>query len=97
MSAAARALAGDKNVAQQTLRDLDEIGKQREVVGYARALLHLSLGDKQEAIRWLELGYVERDGPNISTIKVDPLLYSLHGDPKFEALVQKVIAPKNPQ
>ena len=44
--------------------------------------------------RWLEQGFKERDGSNISWIKVDPLLDSLHGDPRFEALVQKVVAPK---
>jgi TolB-like protein/Flp pilus assembly protein TadD len=97
MSAAAKALAGDKNIAQQTLRDLDEIAKQREVVAYARALLHVSLGDKQEAIRWLEQSFADRDGANVSAIKVDPLLDSLHGDPRFEALVQKVVGPKEEQ
>src|SRR5213079_231580 len=51
-------------------------------------------GDKDDALRWLEQGLKERDGSNISWIKVDPLLDPLHGDPRFEALVQKVIAPK---
>jgi len=66
------------------------------VVGYCRALLYLSLNSKDEAIRLAEQGFKERDGSNISWIKVDPLLDSLHGDPRFEALVQKVIAPKTP-
>ena len=34
------------------------------------------------------------DGSNISWINVDPLLDPLHGDARFEALVQKVIPPK---
>jgi hypothetical protein len=50
--------------------------------------------NKDEALRWLEKGYEERDGSNISSITVDPLLNSLHGDPRFETLVQKVVAPK---
>jgi tetratricopeptide (TPR) repeat protein len=92
--AQAKALAGDKDAAQRMLNELDEISKHREVVGYLRATLHLSLNNKDEALRWLEQDYDERDGSNISTIKVDPLFASLHGDPRFEALVQKVTAPK---
>ena len=94
LCAAAKAHAGDKDAALRMLSDLDKISQQREVVGYFRALLYLSLNNKDEALRWLEQGYAERDGSNIGTIKVDPLLDSLHGDPRFEALVQKVIAPK---
>jgi TolB-like protein/Flp pilus assembly protein TadD len=92
--AAAKAQAGDKDAARRMLSELDEISRHREVVGYLRALLYLSLNNKDEALRWLEQGFEERDGSNISWIKVDPLLDSLHGNPRFEALVQKVIAPK---
>jgi TolB-like protein/lipoprotein NlpI len=92
--AQAKAQAGDKDAARRMLSDLDELSKHHEVVGYWRALLYLSLNNKEEALRWLEQGYEERDGSNIAWIKVDPLLNSLHGDPRFEALVQKVIGPK---
>jgi TolB-like protein/lipoprotein NlpI len=95
--AQAKAQAGDKDAARRMLSDLDELSKHHEVVGYWRALLYLSLNNKEEALRWLEQGFEERDGSNIAWIKVDPLLNSLHGDPRFEALVQKVIAPKNQQ
>ncbi len=71
-----------------------ELSRHREVVGYCRALLYLSLNNKDEALRWLEQGFKERDGSNICWIKVDPLLDSLHGDPRFEALVQRVTGPK---
>jgi TolB-like protein/Tfp pilus assembly protein PilF len=93
--AQAKAHAGDKDAARRMLSELDEISKHREVVGYLRALLYLSLNNKDEALRWLEQGYEERDGSNICWINVDPLLDSLHGDPRFEALVQKVVAPKS--
>ena len=95
--AQAKAHAGDKDAARRMLSELDEISKHREVVGYLRALLYLSLNNKDEALRWLEQGYEERDGSNICWINVDPLLDSLHGDPRFEALVQKVLAPKTQQ
>ena len=91
LCAAAKAQAGDKDAARRMLSELDEISRHREVVGYLRALLYLSLNNKDEALRWLEQGYAERDGSNICWINVDPLLDSLHGDPRFEALVQKVV------
>ncbi|PYK54776.1 MAG: hypothetical protein DME48_06895 [Verrucomicrobia bacterium] len=94
LCAQAKAYAGDKDAALRMLSDLDKMSQRREVVGYLRALLYLSLNNKDEALRWLEQGFEERDGSNISWIKVDPLLDSLHGDPRFEALVQRVIAPK---
>ena len=94
LCAQARALAGDKDAALQMLSDLDKMSQHREVVGYLRALLYLSLDNKDEALRWLEQGFEERDGSNIAWIKVDPLLDPLHGDPRFEALVQKVVGGK---
>jgi TolB-like protein/tetratricopeptide (TPR) repeat protein len=94
LSAAAKAQAGDKDAARRMLNDLDKESQHREVLGYWRAVLYLSLNNKEEALRWLEQSFKERDGSNINWIKVDPLLDSLHGDPRFEALVQKVIAPK---
>src|SRR5256884_3895053 len=94
LCAQAKAYAGDKDAALRMLNDLDKISQHREVVGYCRALLYLSLNNKDEALRWLEPGLKERDGSNISWIKVDPLLDPLHGNPRFEALVQKVVAPK---
>jgi tetratricopeptide (TPR) repeat protein len=95
LCAAAKAQAGDKDAALRMLSELDQISQHHEVLSYLRALLYLSLNNKDEALRWLEQSYEERDGSNICWIKVDPLLDSLHGDPRFEALVQKVIAPKN--
>src|SRR5213595_3655714 len=95
LCAQAKAYAGDKDAALRMLSDLDQLSQRREVVGYLRALLYLSLNNKDEALRWLEQGFAERDGSNICWIKVDPLLDSLHGDPRFEALVQRVVAPKS--
>ena len=92
--AQAKGHAGDKDAARRMLSELDQISQHREVPSYLRALLYLSLNNKDEALRWLEQGYEERDGSNICWINVDPLLDPLRGDPRFEALVKKVIAPK---
>ena len=94
LHAAAKGHAGDKDAALRMLTELDKMSEHREVLSYWRALLYLSLNKKEEALHWLEQSFEERDGSNISWIEVDPLLDSLHGDPRFEALVQNVVAPK---
>jgi hypothetical protein len=53
--------------------------------------MSLGLGDRNDALNWLEQGYRERDGFNIGEIRIDPLLVSLHGDPRFEALAEKIV------
>jgi hypothetical protein len=64
---------------------------QRFMPAYNLAVVALGLGDRPEALHWLEESYRERDGNNLSQIRVDPLLRTLHGDPTFEALADKVI------
>ena len=92
--AVAKTKIGDKDIAQQTLAELDKVNQDRQGLAYDRALLYLAVGKKEEALRWLEQGYADRDGANLSWTNVEPMLGSLHGEPRFEALVQKVIAPK---
>ena len=94
MRAQLGAKMGRREEAVQALSTLEELGKHQYVEAYYRALLYISLGQKDQALTSLEQGYAERDGDDIAVIKVDPLLDSLHGDPRFEALVQKVVAPK---
>jgi hypothetical protein len=52
------------------------------------------LNNKEEALRAIDRAFAARDGSSLTWIKVDPLLDPLRGDPRFEALVQKVVAPK---
>lgn len=91
LCAQAKAQAGDSDAAVRMLGELDKISETREVLGYDRALLYLSLNKKDETLHWLQQGFQERDGSNISYINVDPLLDSLHGDPRFQTLVHKVV------
>jgi len=60
-------------------------------------LMYLALGDKERAIDEMERASRERAGDDVFLIKVDPMLDDLRGNPRFEALVQKVFAPKNAQ
>jgi TolB-like protein/Tfp pilus assembly protein PilF len=89
----AYARQGKTDEAQKVLARLREQAKSQYVSPYAFAVVLTGLGEKAHAIDELERGY-DDTGFYISLIKVDPLFDDLRGDPRFEALVQKVIAPK---
>src|SRR5213083_2001835 len=84
-------LSGNKVEAEKILDQLKELSKQRYVAAYSFALVYLGLGDKEQALRWLEQSYQDRAGSDIGYIRVDPLLDPLRGDPRFEALAEKIV------
>jgi TolB-like protein/Flp pilus assembly protein TadD len=89
----AYATAGRKEDARKVLDKLTALSEQRYVPAYPLAIIYLALGDKDEALRWLEKSYQDRADDVRRFIKVEPLLDPLRGDPRFEALVQKVFPP----
>ena len=93
--ASAKARSGDKDAAVRLLAELEELSQHRHVPSYWRAFLYLSLGNRDEAVRWLQQGIADHDGITIGMIKIDPWLDPLRGDPRFEALVQKVVVPEH--
>jgi tetratricopeptide (TPR) repeat protein len=90
----AYALSGRKSEALKILDKLKQLSSQRYVTAYTFAIVYLGLGNKEEALRWLEKSYQDRAGYDIYSIKFDPFLDPLRGDRRFEELVQKVFATK---
>jgi TolB-like protein/Tfp pilus assembly protein PilF len=88
-------LSGNRVEAMKIVDELKELSKQLYVSAYSFALVYLGLGDKEEALRWLQKSYQDRAGDALRYIRVEPLLDPLRGDPRFEELVAKVFAPKN--
>src|SRR5216117_671494 len=82
---------GRKDDAQKILARLLESRAQRFTPAYSLALVCLGLGDQDQAINWLEESYREHDGNNIAAIRIDPSLAPLHGNPRFEALAEKIV------
>ena len=87
----AYASSGNKTEALKILDQLKEVSRQRYVSMFSFAIVYLALDDKQEALRWLEQSYQDRAGADIGWIRVDSLLDPLHGDPRFEALAEKIV------
>ena len=80
-----------KDEAQKVLLRLNEEAKSRYVAPYAITLVYLGLGEKERALDELERAYERGDTNYLFRVKVDPMLDDLRGQPRFEALVQKVV------
>jgi TolB-like protein/Tfp pilus assembly protein PilF len=89
----AYALRGDREKALQRLNQAKELEEQSGVWAYGVALVYLGLGDKNEALNWLERSYQNKEAARIVQIKVDPMLDLLRGDPRFEKLANQIVPP----
>jgi TolB-like protein/tetratricopeptide (TPR) repeat protein len=82
---------GRREQAKNILNQLLERRKQDYVDAYCLAIAHVGLGNRSEAMNWLEQGYHDRNGYELSSVRVDPFLAPLRGDPRFEALAEKIV------
>jgi serine/threonine-protein kinase len=82
---------GQRDRAQEILRKLEQARARGYVESQCFTLVYLGLGQREEALNSLEESYRERDGFGIFTIRVDPFLKPLHGEPRFEALAEKIM------
>jgi TolB-like protein/Flp pilus assembly protein TadD len=94
MLAQAHARNGQTDEARKLLAHLNEMAKSAEVPEYALALVYTSLGEKERAIEALEHGFAGGNKSYLFLLPGDPFLDDLRGDPRFEALVQKITRVK---
>jgi TolB-like protein/tetratricopeptide (TPR) repeat protein len=87
----AQARIGQHDKAQEILSRMTQEAKSRYVSAYSFALMFIALGDKERAIDALERAYREGAANDIITIRVDPMLEDLRGQPRFEALAEKIV------
>jgi serine/threonine-protein kinase len=86
------AKAGNPEEARTILDELAARSKETYVAPTYLARIHAGLGETDQMFDWLERAYSERDSwlPNVL---VDPLLASMHADPRFADLVRRVGLP----
>ncbi len=84
---------GNVTEAANILTELEQLTKTKYVSAYAFALVHAGLGNRTEALRWLEKCYADRS-QEIGYVRVDRLLDPLRDDPGFQNLVERVFSGK---
>jgi serine/threonine protein kinase/Tfp pilus assembly protein PilF len=86
---------GQKGYWQKNL-DATLMAYKQAGTGYFPALglagAYAKVGDKQQALEWLQKSYEERGG-NITLVKYLPEFNSLHGDPRFADLLRHIGLP----
>jgi TolB-like protein len=82
-------LWGKQEKARAILAELGKAAKRRYVNSTCFALVHLGLGEKREAMQWLETGCARREVA-IASLKVHPAYDGLRTEPGFEELLRRV-------
>jgi tetratricopeptide (TPR) repeat protein len=86
------ARAGQSSRARKVLDELIHASSARYFSPYFIAEIHLALGDREDALGWLEKAYESRDY-FFRWLAIDPRLDSLRSEPRFQALVRRVNFP----
>lgn len=84
------ARAGKRHEAERTLAELETLARQRFIPPYEMAIINAALGDNDKALSFLEKDYELRSS-NVFEIGVDPRMDSLRSDPRFRALLLRIV------
>jgi DNA-binding winged helix-turn-helix (wHTH) protein/TolB-like protein len=88
----AYAASGKIKEAQQVLSDLHDLSQakdaRRYVSPYTVAAIYAGLNDRDQAFKWLEQAYEERD-VWLMNLKVDPVFVTLRSDKRFQDLLAR--------
>ena len=82
-------LAGKRRDAESLLEQLEADAEQGYVSPVPFSVLHIGLGNLDQALDWAERAYDERRGW-LAYFKVNPLLDPLRDHPRFKALLQRM-------
>jgi serine/threonine-protein kinase len=85
----AYAVSGKRDEAQKKLVELKELARRQYVAPFDVAVIYIGLGDKEQAIQWLNKAYEDHSAWLI-WVNVDPRFYSIHGDPRYIDLLRRM-------
>jgi TolB-like protein/DNA-binding winged helix-turn-helix (wHTH) protein/Tfp pilus assembly protein PilF len=85
-------VAGKRSEATAILRQLQAISRQTSTPPWSFAIIYIGLGQKDEALAWLDKAYAEHSS-DLRALKVDPVYDPLRSDPRFQDLVRRVGLP----
>jgi TolB-like protein/Tfp pilus assembly protein PilF len=88
-------LVGRKEEAQQLWDKLQSLSERQYVPAYSMAVVQLTFGNKDEAIRLLEKSYEDHapfDSADLGWILVDHRLDSIRNDPRFKKLITRIFS-----
>ncbi len=83
------AASGNRPEARRLLAELTEARSRRVVSAWGIAAVHASLGDVDEAFRWLDIAVQER-ASGLILLRVHPRLDPIRNDPRYGQLVRRV-------
>lgn len=90
----AYARKGDRAQALRMLGQMEDLENQgTRVWPLGHAVICVALGDKDQAMQWLERGALENADTLTNNIKVLPMLDPLRGDARFERLLTELVPP----
>jgi hypothetical protein len=76
------------------LDHLKESSARTYVAPYSIAIVYAGLGDQDQVFFWLDRAYAERSYFLAVYLTTDSRLNSLHSDPRFAALKQRIGFPQ---
>jgi tetratricopeptide (TPR) repeat protein len=82
-------VSGDKLKAEALLRELKERSGKQYFPAYQMALIHVGLGQKDEAFAMLEQAYADRY-PWLIHLNVEPRFDPIRSDPRFADFVRRI-------
>jgi serine/threonine protein kinase/Flp pilus assembly protein TadD len=81
--------SGNEQEARRILAELTEARTTRVVSAWGIAVLHASLGDVDEAFRWIEVAIGERSS-GLIMLRAHPRLDAIRADPRYRELVRRI-------
>jgi len=85
----AYAISGKRREAQKVADGLIAQWKSTHVGAYDTAIIEVGLGNKDQALTWLERAYEDRTFFMIN-LKIEPELDPLHSEPRFQDLLRRM-------